>query len=100
MSEIERTVGADGELLDDASPELYRVRQQKLSLRKRIESSIRHLFQDTETAKYLQDDFFTIRSERYVIPIALDGRGRIKGSIYDTSDSGQTLYIEPTSIAP
>lgn len=100
MAEIERTVAADGELLDNASPELSRIRSAKLSLRKKIEHHIKQLFTDPETTKYLQDEFFTIRSDRYVVPIALDGRGRIKGAIYDTSDSGQTLYIEPSSIAP
>ena len=49
---------------------------------------------------YLQDDFFTVRSERYVVPMKLDGRGRVKGSILDTSASGQTLFIEPVIMAP
>lgn len=100
MSEIEKTVDPDGELLDDASPELSEIRKGKLAIRKRIESLIRGLFQDQEMIKYIQDDFYTIRADRYVVPIKLDGRGRIKGSIYDTSDSGQTLFIEPTVVAP
>ena len=49
---------------------------------------------------YIQDDFYTVRSDRYVVPIKLDGRGRVRGAIIDTSESGQTLYIEPTAIIP
>lgn len=98
--EISRTVGPDGLLLDDASPELTRIRRLKMQLRRRIEESISRLLLDLEVAKYLQDSFWTVRSERYVIPIRIDGRGRIKGAILDTSDSGQTLFIEPASIAP
>lgn len=97
---INKAVGAEGELLDDASPELTRIRRAKVSVRRRIEEAITKLLHGSELEKYLQDDFFTVRSERYVVPMRLDGRGRVKGSILDTSDSGQTLFIEPAEIAP
>jgi DNA mismatch repair protein MutS2 len=97
---IAQTVGPDGSLLDDASPELTRIRRLKMSIRRRIEESMSRLMQDLDIAKYLQDQFWTVRSERYVLPIRIDGRGRVRGSILDTSDSGQTLFIEPASIAP
>ncbi len=97
---IEKTISPDGQLLDDASPELQRIRAQKLSMRKKIEQLIRQLLTDQQLETYIQDKFFTIRSERYVVPIKLDGRGRVKGSIQDSSDSGQTLYIELSEVRP
>lgn len=97
---IEKTIGPDGELLDDASPELQRIRQQKLAIRRKIEQTIKQLLADQQVEAYIQDKFFTIRSDRYVVPLKMDGRGRVKGSIYDTSDSGQTLYIELAEIRP
>ncbi len=99
-AEISKTIGPDGELLDDASPKLTKIRKSKLSLRKNIEQKITELLHSQDIMKYLQDEFFTVRSERYVIPMKLDGHGRIKGSIYDTSDSGQTMFIEPVEITP
>ncbi len=98
QEQIEKAIAPDGALLDTASEQLYKIRQQKLSQRKRIESEIRQILVSQDLETYLQDKFFTIRSDRYVVPMRLDGRGRIKGSIYDTSDSGQTLYIEPQAI--
>lgn len=100
MEAIGKAVGPDGELRDDASPELTRIRRLKVSVRQRIEESITKLLHDGELVKYLQDDFWTVRSERYVVPMRLDGRGRVKGTVLDTSDSGQTLFIEPAAIAP
>lgn len=97
---IEKTLTPEGELQDEASPELKRIRQQKLSMRKKIESMIKQLLTDQQLETYIQDKFFTVRSDRYVVPIRIDGRGRVKGSIYDTSDSGQTLYIELAEIRP
>ncbi len=99
LLDIEKTVGPDGQLLDDASPELAAIRSQKTSLRKRIEETIQRITHEQGVMEYLQDDFYTVRHEKYVIPMRLDGRGRIKGLIVDTSASGQTLFLEPTAIA-
>lgn len=100
IRDIEKAVSPDGELLDTASEELQRIRRLKVSLRNRIETHIRQLLHDQSLETYLQDDFYTVRNERYVVPIRLDGRGRVKGSIVDTSQSGQTLFMEPESVAP
>lgn len=97
---IDKIVDLDGTLKDTASPTLKNIRASQIALRKKIEHTITQMFlKDVELQKYLQDDFFTIRAERYVIPIKLDGRGRISGSIYDLSASGETLFIEPSAIA-
>jgi DNA mismatch repair protein MutS2 len=97
---IEKSISPEGELFDSASPELLRIRQQKRSLRKKVEQTLERMLHGSDIETYLQDDFFTVRSDRYVVPIRLDGRGRIKGSIVDTSESGQTLFIELPEIAP
>ena len=97
--DISRCIGPDGELLDEASPELARIRRQKVSIKVNIETKLKRLLTDGgELETYLQDDFFTVRSDRYVVPMRLDGRGRVKGTIHDTSDSGQTLFIEPDAV--
>lgn len=96
---IEKAIAGDGTILDTASPDLFRIRASRMQLRKRIEQQLKQLLIDQELETYLQDKFFTLRADRYVIPIRLDGRGRVKGTIYDTSDSGQTLYIEPQAIS-
>ena len=100
MTAIDQAVSPDGTLLDDASPELASIRRKKISLAKRIEEQIKKVLREASVEQYLQDDFFTVRNERYVVPIRLDGRGRVPGTIIDTSDSGQTLFLEPTSVAP
>jgi DNA mismatch repair protein MutS2 len=100
MTAIDKAVSPDGTLLDDASPELSSIRRKKISLAKKIEDQIKKVLRESSVEQYLQDDFFTVRNERYVVPIRLDGRGRVAGTIIDTSDSGQTLFLEPSSVAP
>ena len=95
---ILRCINPDGSVKDDATPTLLEIRRKKVSLRKGIEEKIQSLFQNDEHRAYIQDEYFTIRSDRYVIPLKLDGRGRVAGSIIDTSASGQTLFIEPEPI--
>lgn len=90
----------NNEVRSDASSELVRIRNEKFSLIRKIEFSLKSFFSNPQTSKYLQDSFYTVRSDRYVLPFKLDANGRIPGSVYDTSDSGQTLYIEPSSISP
>ena len=95
---IDQCIQRDGTVKDDATQNLLEIRQKKISLRKRIEEKIQSMFQREEHRTYIQDEYFTIRSDRYVVPIKLDGRGRVAGSIIDTSTSGQTLFIEPEQI--
>lgn len=98
--DISRAILApDGDLADEASPELARLRGAKRSLRMRIERRITEILHSDTLGQYLQDDFFTVRADRYVVPIRLDGRGRVDGNVIDTSESGQTLFIEPPGIA-
>lgn len=100
MTAIDKAVSPDGTLLDDASPELASIRRKKISLARKIEDQIKKVLREASVEQYLQDDFFTVRNERYVVPIRLDGRGRVPGTIVDTSDSGQTLFLEPSSVTP
>ena len=83
-----------GGILDDrASPELARIRSDINRLRERISRSLESLMKKTESA--IQDEFITVRNDRYVIPIKADFRGRLHGVAHGFSSSGQTIFIEP-----
>ena len=101
ISRIEKIIDIkNNDIRSDASPELVRIRNEKFALIRKIEFSLKAMFSNPETSKYLQDTFYTVRSDRYVLPFKLDANGRVPGSVYDTSDSGQTLFMEPASISP
>ena len=56
------------------------------------------LLTDERFAPYLQDAYYTQREDRYVLPVRTDGKGFVRGIVHGTSQSGQTLFIEPEEI--
>jgi DNA mismatch repair protein MutS2 len=88
-------ISPNGEIEDFASPELREVRFQISKLRSQIQRSLENILKRAEEAHALQDEFVTIRNERYVIPIRNDNRGAVAGVVHGMSSSGQTAFVEP-----
>ncbi|HKC85373.1 MAG TPA: endonuclease MutS2, partial [Blastocatellia bacterium] len=57
--------------------------------------SLETILKRADEAHALQDEFITIRNERYVIPIRNDNRGAVAGVVHGMSSSGQTAFVEP-----
>lgn len=47
----------------------------------------------------MQENIYSQRGGRYVIPVKREYHKQIKGSVLDQSTSGQTVFIEPDEIA-
>jgi DNA mismatch repair protein MutS2 len=88
-------ISPNGEVEDFASPELREVRFQISKQRGQIQRSLENILKRAEEAHALQDEFITIRNERYVIPIRNDNRGAVAGVVHGMSSSGQTAFVEP-----
>ncbi|HEX8948511.1 MAG TPA: endonuclease MutS2, partial [Dissulfurispiraceae bacterium] len=71
-----------------------RVRKQEQRIRKRLDEMVR----DESVAVFLQDDFITTRSGRWVIPVRMDSKGQVPGVVHDVSKSGETAFVEPLAI--
>lgn len=84
-----------GEIKDQASLKLYRIRTQKETVKARIRRSFQRIIQDRDTAGYLQDSIITQRNGRYVVPVKEEYRYKFSGIIHDRSSTGQTLFMEP-----
>ena len=46
----------------------------------------------------MQDQFFTIRAERYVLPLKASAKSLGLGIVHDTSRTGETVFVEPTAL--
>ncbi|MFN6204238.1 MAG: endonuclease MutS2 [Acidobacteriota bacterium] len=88
-------ISPTGDVEDFASAELREVRFQMARLRTQIHKSLESILKRADEAHALQDEFITIRNDRYVIPIRNDNRGAVTGVVHGMSSSGQTAFIEP-----
>jgi DNA mismatch repair protein MutS2 len=97
-AEIRRTFDAAGEVRDDVSPELGRLRRERELLSARVRSSIEELMRSEEFAGALQDQFVTVRQDRFVLPLKASAKSLGLGIVHDTSRTGETVFVEPTAV--
>ena len=95
---VDDTFDAAGEIRDSASPELERLRAERNSLQERARGAIEELMRADEYMSVMQDQFFTIRAERYVLPLKASAKSLGLGIVHDTSRTGETVFVEPTAL--
>lgn len=92
---LRRCLAKDGGLRDESSPELFSVRQEIRRIHQRCTTQVKDFVSKEGLAPFLQDDFMTISSDRYVLPLKTNFKGRVQGIIHDYSQTGETCYVEP-----
>jgi DNA mismatch repair protein MutS2 len=85
----------DGSLADEASVALGRIRRDIERQQRGIQQSLERFLRSHRGDGTLQEDFVTIRDDRFVVPIVAGQKARVDGVIHGSSGSGHTLYIEP-----
>ncbi len=85
----------DGSLSDDASVALGRIRRDIFRQQKSIQESLEKFLRAHRSGHTLQEDFITVREDRYVVPIVAGQKGRVDGVIHGASGTGRTLFLEP-----
>ena len=96
---ISGCVDGRGHVLDMASPELARVRQQLADVDERVQNVIRRLLRDPELRKILRYPNATVNGDHYVLPVAVNHRHKLQGVVHRTSSTGETVFIEPAGVA-
>ena len=94
-SGLSRCLAPDGTIRDEASPELFSVRQEIRRVHQMCTRKVQDFFQNKDLQFMLQDEFLTISSDRYVLALKNNFKGRIKGIVHDYSQTGETCYFEP-----
>ncbi|MCI2429744.1 endonuclease MutS2 [Candidatus Acetothermia bacterium] len=95
---IFRVFDEDGEVRETASPKLRELTSRQRILEERVQRRLQTLIQSGQLSGILQDALITRRSGRLVIPIKSSARHELDAVVHDSSDSGQTLYVEPHSV--
>ncbi len=93
--QLDRVLTEDGELKDDASPALRRIRKDLRASEGEIVRLLERLMSKLEDHHRVDDASVTLRNGRWVIPVRREGRVVVGGIVHDSSQSGQTLFVEP-----
>ncbi|MGO9097469.1 MAG: endonuclease MutS2 [Bryobacteraceae bacterium] len=85
----------DGSVADHASVLLGRLRRDMERQKQEIQSSLERFLRAHREEGVLQEEFVTLRNERFVVPVIAGQRRKIDGVIHGASGTGHTLFVEP-----
>src|SRR5216683_2666346 len=93
LATIRRSVLPNGDISDDASPTLRRIRFSMVQTRESIQKTLRQILRSRNAEA--GEDYVTLRNERYVIPVRAETRRSTPGVVHGASGTGQTVFLEP-----
>ncbi len=90
---IRRCILPNGEISDDASAALRRIRASIAETRESIQKNLRQILRARNAEA--GEDYVTLRNDRFVIPVRAEHRRTIPGVVHGASATGQTVFMEP-----
>ena len=93
--EIDSVIDRFGEIRNNASEELHRIRKQINSVRSKIGQSFQRALSNYTTADYLDAIRETVVDNKRVLAVKAMYRRKVKGAIMGSSKTGSIVYIEP-----
>jgi len=90
---IRRCVLPNGEISDDASPVLRRIRASIVQTRDGIQRALKQILRSRSAEA--GEDYVTLRNDRFVIPVRAENRRTVPGVMHGASSTGQTVFLEP-----
>ena len=94
-TQLSRSIGREGEVLDGASRQLAEMRIRTRETFNSLESSLQSMMRGLYARGVLQEALITQRQGRMVILVKTEMRQHVQGIVHDVSDSGATLFVEP-----
>ena len=93
LTAIRRAVLPNGEISDDASPHLKRIRSGVAQTRGKIQKALDTILRSR--GEPAGEDYITLRNERFVIPVRAADRRAVPGVVHAASATGATVFVEP-----
>lgn len=96
QKELERVIDDNGEIKDNATRELKVIRQDFKKAHRRLIRAAEQLIADKR--RYLQEELFTTREERIVLPVVMAEKKKVPGIVHGMSQTQNTVFIEPMEL--
>ena len=94
---INRAIDEEGNVRDSASKELHRIRTGLIRTRGNLRKKIISIARSFSEMEYSEDEIFTQRDGRLVLPVKAEFKNQVPGLIHGSSGTGQTVFIEPSA---
>ncbi len=98
QNDIEKSIGEDGSLKDDASENLRRIRNLRRKTVNKVRSILDGIMKNNLYQKVIAEKLVTVRNNRYVIPLKEGFSKTLPGIVHDRSGSGLTYFVEPIQV--
>lgn len=84
-------------VLEEASPQLRRLRRNLEQLEARIRDKLQQVMNAQK--RILSDEYISQRNGRYVLPVQKKHQNAFPGTVVDASRTGETVFMEPSAVA-
>lgn len=97
---IHQVFDVRGKVRDDASPELYKIRQDMASVRRKINRNFAKVLKEFTDKGWLADTREGFVSDRRVLAIMSTHKRKVSGATLGSSKTGNITFVEPESNVP
>lgn len=100
LSAIDQIMTPEGDIRNDASETLFKLFNEKNSSIRQTQNILDKLIRQHEMEPVLQEKYVTNREGRWVLPVRSGKQHSLEGIIHASSQSKQTVFMEPKEIVP
>ncbi len=100
LSAIDQIMTPEGDIRTDASQTLHQLYNEKIQAVRQTQGILDRLIRQHEMEPVLQDRYVTNREGRWVLPVRSGKQHSFEGIIHASSQSKQTVFMEPKEIVP
>jgi DNA mismatch repair protein MutS2 len=95
---INDSIDQTGEVKDTASRELSRIRGEIRFKSQKLRVKLQKILKKVVDDDLVQEDFYSVREGRFVLPVKSENKRVIPGIIHGISQTGSTVFLEPSEI--
>ncbi|MHC5373498.1 endonuclease MutS2 [Enterococcus sp. LJL120] len=102
LSEVEEAINQSiqgNQIASESSRQLRKIRNQIQKIEKDIEGKMAKHLRNWSGSNFLQERLILKKADRYTLPVKVEFKNKVKGSIVESSRQGQTVYIEPNDVS-
>lgn len=99
LKKIDSILSKFGKILDNASPELARIRRELTQTMSGLSRRLSQIMKQAQSEGFVEKDASpSMRDGRLVIPVSPMYKRKIHGIVHDESATGKTVFIEPEEL--